>query len=803
MRPGRTPRRSRTGRARARTLAGILPFLVLAAAAPALAGPDTSPPVLAGFSFSPATIDTSTGPAAVLVTFHATDDSSGVASVRATFSIRDGMSEPLGCESLAPDSGTPLDGTYSCTVQFPRFSEAGTWQVLVVELTDAAGNQGLLVTAALAGMGFPTDLEVLCQPDSTPPALAGFSFLPQAIDTTGGAATVQVTFHATDDRSGIAWVKVNFLGPGVPGATHGCTSQPETPGQEAPLDALLTCDVEFPQGSPEGPWSVYGVEMGDAAGNSAQYPASSLESLGFPAVLTVTSQPDTSPPDLTGFSFAPAFIDTGSGAALVQASFTVSDDLSGVAEVEAVFASPGAEPQLLSCAGSFPDSGTPLGGAYHCPIQFPPGGPEGTWTVLQVEIRDASGNVRHLVTADLAAAGFPVTLPSGFLPGPPRAIVELPGAGRSIGGDSVTLAARLLQGSPGEVSPAAGVRFEFRAAPFGSFAPVPAAEPARPNPSTAYPYFVHWNVSGLPDGDYELRAVAHDAYGAPDPEPAAIPVTILNGGAPEIEESVSGQGRQESRTAVDDLVEGAGAAGDRTSRGALLRFSLPAGSLLLPADTLRILFPDPAGEVPRLEQPEQSIGLFAEIALESGQGTLQGGHVGVLDIQYTDANQDGVVDGTSVREEDLELRRLDETTNTYVKLPPWTILTEHNRVRGLVTQTGRFALTRSLEPRLRWQSDRVTLEWDPLSGAVSYNVYRGGLELLRDADGDGLPDAGYGDCQNQRDPDLSNTLFSDGEVPAATGGGFFYLVSFTGPEGEKGLGNTSRGLRREAAGPCP
>ena len=792
---------TRGGRTGARAISWILPFLVLAS--PALAQTDALPPVLAGFSFSPASIDTTDGAAAVLVAFHVTDDVSGVASVRATFSNRDALSGPLGCESLAPDSGTPLDGYYSCAVEFPRFSAAGTWQVLVVEMADAAANQIGLITSTLAGQGFPTDLEVLCQPDGTPPVLAGFNFLPQAVNTTGGAATVHVTFHVTDDRSGIAWAKVNFLGPGAPGAIHGCTRQAETPGQEAALDAILACDVEIPQYSAEGPWSVYGVDMADVAGNQAQYPASSLVSLGFPAVLIVTSQADTTPPDLAGFSFSPAAIDTGSAPAEVQVFFTAGDDLSGVAIVEAIFTSPGSAPQTVGCTGTFPDSGSPLSGSYHCTAPFPPAGPEGAWRVQSVEIRDALNNSHLYATADLAQAGFPVDLSSGFIPGPPRAVIEAPGAGRTIRGDSVTVAARLLQGHPGGVSPSAGVRFEVRALPFGTFAPVPAGEPVRPNPDTTYPFFIHWNVTGVPDGDYEMRAVAHDAAGAPDPSPAVAPVTICNGCDPDIEEGVNGEGRQESRTAADGAADSAAEAADRTLHGALARFALPAGSLLLPGDAIRILFPDEAGELPRLEQPEQNIGAFVDVTLESGQSALEGGRTAALDIQYADANLDGVVDGTAVREEDLELRHLDGETGRYVKGPPWTILSEHNTVHGLVTETGRFALTRSLEPRVRFQPDGITVGWDPIAEAVSYNVYRGGLDLLHDTNGDGLPDGGYGNCRNSGDPDTADTLFADGEAPGAPGAGFFYLVSFTGGDGEKGLGTTSRGLRRTPSGPCP
>lgn len=773
----------------------------LAVVFPAVARADTATPALVAFSFSPVSIDTSAGAAGVAVTLRVTDDSSGIALVRVVFSHRDVLSDPLGCETSAPQSGTGLDGVFVCTVDFPQFSEPGTWKAFVVDMLDAAGNQDLVTTTELAGLGFPTDLEVVSRPDTTPPVLAGFNFLPRAIDTSTAAAEVNVSFHATDDRSGVAWAKVTFVEPVATGTIRGCTSLAVTPGQDPALDVVLACDVGFPQFSAEGAWKVYGVELQDVAGNSSQYPTASLAALGLPTDLNITSVPDTAPPTLIDFTFSPAAIDTEGGDTAVQVTFVAGDDLSGVASVEAVFAAPGASPLTRDCVSAIPGSGSSLTGTFTCPVQFPRHSPEGTWRVSQVNARDAVNNSVSYSTSDLVLAGFPADLGVGFLPGAPRAVIAAPGAGRSIRGDSVTVAARLLQGGPGGVSRSAGVRLEYRALPSGSFTPIPARDAAQPNPDTSYPYLIHWDVSGVPQGDYELRAVAHDSGGVPDPAPAAITITLAAAG--DIDEHVDAQGRQESRTAVDGATDGDAAAGDRTPQGALARVTLPAGSLALSADVVRAVYPDAAGEAARLEQPGQSAGVFVEVLLESGQGALAQGLAAAIDVHYADADQDGVVDQTGIREEDLELRRLDEAGNAYLGLPPWIVLTEHNVVHGVATQLGRFALTGPLEPRLRFEPDAVTLAWDPVSEALSYNVYRGGLAQMRDADGDGLPDGGYGECQNGRDPDPADTVFIDGDVPAGPAGGFFYLVTFVGPYGEKGLGTTSAGLRRTVAASCP
>lgn len=786
---------------RALLCAGLL-IAAPAFAPPALAQSDTTPPVLNEFAFSPVSIDTSTGPATVLVTFRAAD-STGVASVRATFSNREVASDPRGCEATTPETGSAQDGVYRCAVEFPQFSSGGTWRVLVVELVDTAGNADLLSTGRLEGLGFPTDLLVFSSPDAAPPVLAGFGFLPRAIDTTGGDGTVRVTFHVTDDRSGVSWAKASFLDPGPMGVVRGCTSLVVAPGGEPALDVGLTCDVVIPGFSTEGAWSVYGVDLADAAGNNRRYSAAGLVALGFPADLLVTSQPDTAPPALLDFGFAPAAIDTADADAPVSARFEVRDDLAGVASAEAVFVAPGAPAQTRDCTSATPDSGSSLEGTYRCTVLFLRHTAEGTWTVARVVLRDATGNNRSYATADLAQAGFPVDLSVGFTPGAPRAAIVAPGEGRSIRGDSVTVAARLVQGDPSGVSSSHGVRLEYRPTPFGNFAPIPARDPSQPNPDLTYPYLIHWDLTGPPAGTYELRAVAHDAAGTPDPAPGTIAVGVADGGGVDVDEWVNASGEQEARFVLDGLVSGVAASGGRGPRGALAAITLPPGALDQPVDAIRLLHPGGGGELSRLEQPDQGVGVFVDLSLESGQIALRQGLTAGIELHYTDVNQDGVVDGTRIREEDLELRRLESAVGTYVKLPPWTVLTEHNIVHGLTTALGRFALTGPLEPRIRLGADARTLTWDPVSEALSYSVYRGDLAGMRDADGDGLPDGAYGVCQNHRDADRTDTMFDDGDVPSGPGEGFFYLVTYEGPEGERGLGTTSAGIRRRHAFICP
>ena len=100
-------------------------------------------------------------------------------------------------------------------------------------------------------------------------------------------------------------------------------------------------------------------------------------------------------------------------------------------------------------------------------------------------------------------------------------------------------------------------------------------------------------------------------------------------------------------------------------------------------------------------------------------------------------------------------------------------------------------------------ADNTTLTWTVVTGAQSYNVYKGRLSDLSDGDLDGLPDNGYGECVNHLDADNSDTVHVDYEIPAS-GTGDFFLMSYVDEVGtEVGLDTTSACLPRNVPIPCP
>ncbi|MEK7764821.1 MAG: hypothetical protein AAB368_01160, partial [bacterium] len=183
-----------------------------------------------------------------------------------------------------------------------------------------------------------------------------------------------------------------------------------------------------------------------------------------------------------------------------------------------------------------------------------------------------------------------------------QAAIKVPRAGRKIAGNRVTVMAALLAGSPSQVS---SVLFQYRAVGTEAWQIIPAVKSdLHPNPDPTSPYFIHWDVTGLVTGEYEVRAVATDKSFGPDLSPPTVTVRVDPANA-EVEERREGDGRIVKREQVTNGEESEVAAGDDDGQG-VTRIVLPAGSLTLSTATVRMVM-NPAG-VPSAPVGGNSIG---------------------------------------------------------------------------------------------------------------------------------------------------------------------------------------------------
>ena len=235
-----------------------------------------------------------------LVTFDLTALAPGVSSLSAFYVV------------LLDSSLTEIDATVqnsSATVSGATTPEPGSFGLLV------AGGLVLLICVARRRLAkvLLWLAPIVCFGqvfDTTPPTLVGFSFAPTSVNVTSGPQNVVVSLHVTDDLSGVlsskAYVSVSFQCPSgheLQGPAYGSS----LPGS-TPLNATFQATITIPEFSESGNWTVAGVQLSDAVGNTVNLNTAALSSMFFPTVLNVTSVPDTTPPTLTSLTFVPSSI---------------------------------------------------------------------------------------------------------------------------------------------------------------------------------------------------------------------------------------------------------------------------------------------------------------------------------------------------------------------------------------------------------------------------------------------------------------------------------------------------------------
>lgn len=381
---------------------------------------DTTPPKLLSLAISPTSVNVTSAPASVTVTARVTDDLSG--AIAACLSFRSpsfGQSTPQSC--LFRISGTALDGIYQGTITIPQSSEAGTWIISYLQLYDSAGNFTVLQTADLQALNFPTELAVLSTTaDLQPPQITSLTITPPSVNVSAGPQNITVRLGLTDNLSGVDFTRflefrVTMRGPS-PTQEQYISGRDFTLISGTQLNGVWEATHQFPKDAAAGTWSIASLILNDLAANQRFLQASDLRTMGFnPDFNIVSATPDTTPPQLTGFSFTPPLIDTTAGPASVTVRLDLTDDRSGasfaldnpnVSYFHGVqFRSPSGGQSRST--GSFTlIGGTPLNGIWQGSVFFPQYSEAGTWTASVFRLKDTVNNFFNLDATQLATKGF-------------------------------------------------------------------------------------------------------------------------------------------------------------------------------------------------------------------------------------------------------------------------------------------------------------------------------------------------------------------------------------------------------------
>lgn len=183
---------------------------------------DVAPPLLSFLNITPRLINSSLGARALQIDLGLSDDLSGPSFVAgfepATFNnarIRVRSPSGLQIQEVTPytaafvlqPGGSPLGGTWRTFLSMPQFSEAGFWDVLDVQLVDAARNLVTLNTAQLQALGVNTRFEVVRPSLATdaivsPPAIGTFTTVTDS--TFGARASLSIPGGAISGPTSVA-----------------------------------------------------------------------------------------------------------------------------------------------------------------------------------------------------------------------------------------------------------------------------------------------------------------------------------------------------------------------------------------------------------------------------------------------------------------------------------------------------------------------------------------------------------------------------------------------------------------------
>jgi len=353
---------------------------------PAQAVCDTTAPALTAFSFTPSSINTTSASQTVTCNMTLTDALSGVTTATCSFASVLDPDYQESCEAVAPTSGTRQNGTWSCVITFPRYSQSGAWTA-DLEVIDAVGNSAFVDPS---NQGFPSTLNITSDPDLVAPSLTNFTLSPNAVTVSAAAQNVTCNMTLTDAKSGVAFAACQLTAPTVSSSqTVSCFAAAPTSGTRN--NGVFSCVVSIPRYADAGTWtsSVFTV---DQVFNIAEVTPT--------ATLAVTSVPeDITVPSLSSFDFNPKTVSVGGGSKSVVCTMVVADSPAGVNTATcsfSIFAFIPVPPfdivnQRQSCTASAPTTGTRNSGTFQCTVVLPRYAAGGMWDA-SATLDDAAGN---------------------------------------------------------------------------------------------------------------------------------------------------------------------------------------------------------------------------------------------------------------------------------------------------------------------------------------------------------------------------------------------------------------------------
>ncbi|MBL1274476.1 MAG: tandem-95 repeat protein [Ectothiorhodospiraceae bacterium] len=364
---------------------------------------DFQPPAMQGFNILTPMVDIDAAPTMAKAKFAITalDNAAGIARVDVLLLSPSGaeLTAQLVVASTATGNPKVVYAEFESQV-FSRYAEAGTWTVAELTITDAKGHALVLTQADLQTRGFDNALTVLNSlGDAAKPTLSLFDVLTPTVDLTAGDTVAQFQVDATDTPAGIGRIHVRLRSPS---GDNFRWAESTFTGNQTSVSVSIDSNIFDPFAEP-GVWTVSELVLVDEAGNKRVYETADLTGSGYPVSVTVISNLDTAAPALDFFEVITDVVDPTPGDVQAGYNVTASDTQSGVKVVVVTLSSPAGF--IVLANHSTLDNPATLTTRIDAEA-FANNAEMGIWTVSQIDVVDAAGNVASYNTADLTAAGF-------------------------------------------------------------------------------------------------------------------------------------------------------------------------------------------------------------------------------------------------------------------------------------------------------------------------------------------------------------------------------------------------------------
>ncbi|MEK6645856.1 MAG: TIGR03790 family protein [Candidatus Firestonebacteria bacterium] len=257
--------------------------------------------------------------------------------------------------------------------------------------------------------------------------------------------------------------------------------------------------------------------------------------------------------------------------------------------------------------------------------------------------------------------------------------IKVPKNEEKVGGKILTVVADIIYGNILDIK---AVKFEYKRATESVWALLPVTNVNDSNPDTKYPYYIHWDISGLQASSYNLRAVGTDKNNIQDNSVGHITFSIDTTDL-DIEEDGNGQKKERIDNRKNNLIQFGEFGFDQ-----LTQIIIPLG--LLSVESTRIILTVNPKDAPAYDGTLGFAGEIRKIELENNQKDFASEIT--LTIPYKDNNNDGVIDGTRVKEKELAMYSYNDILKKWEKLVSNVIDKENNAVTSKTTHFSYFGL---------------------------------------------------------------------------------------------------------------